>query len=325
MATENGTIRECCILRPNKRGSRKREVLFYPDIDTWCEEYVAYKTGKKDINPYTDPDIAGNGFVYNQPFYELLTDFLNEQNKETEKDLLFEPPVPFSEKGSPYDRTILLSVKGMELHLGPDQFGFSAFGDDLRNPYYSYVCRHQDPETAFRYTAECLYDTRRAGGCFFWPKVQYRRNLSCMYNNLRGIGSYIQDRVDLTLLEIKNYLDNKNCYEGAYKADLLHTMISGKKDDTTKRFLDLFDDFNDYVRFFCFEDFCVFENETYHPVDITKDLKTENDLKLSRNTPKIQDLSLKDLEVMLGNLCNMIKCRSAKVMENAGEWNRREN
>ena len=311
------------------------EYLWYK-IEEWQEEYVKYKKGK-NTNPYHDPDAVRDNCVDNQPYYNLLTDFLNAKGRD--KGMFFSPPNIKMKK--PYDRTILMTNADNEnLFLCSDQFGFSETGDNLWNPYYSIISKFKNENEAFNFVAQCLFKTREIGGSFIWPKQQYRRNLSCHYNNQRG-KEPIRDRVDLTLMEIKNYLDcgkPKDRYD-VYKANYrdskslddnkIHQLLFCEiTNETTgmKKWLDHFESFTEYVDFFAFDDFCVkLKDETgnikYYPKDITvkeypKDITEKEYIEFQREkTKKIEDMEADELKAMLEKLCDLVKNRSVKMID----------
>ena len=59
-----------------------------------------------------------------------------------------------------------------------------------------------DQAKAAEFLTKYVYTTRTLGGSFLWPESWHRD-----YNMGRGNRSYIEDRVDLTLLEIKHYFE----------------------------------------------------------------------------------------------------------------------
>ena len=279
-----------------------------------------YKKGKTNINPYHDPDTVKGKCVDNQIYYNLLTEFLNAQAYNEKKNgMLFFPPEPESaDENRPYNRTILMANdNNEEIFLCSDQFGFSELDDNCRNPYYSIISKHKNEDEAFRFVAKCLFKTRKIGGSFIWPKEKNGRNWSCMYNILRGTRNYIRDRVDLTLLEIKNYCDNKEQYnkDKQFDKDIMFGFVQDDKAVMTK-WLNQFDDFSDFVKFFKFEDFCVEQKGEmgkikYHPKDITK----KEDTKLMRQeTKKIEDMEVEELEEMLKKLSTLVEIRSQKMI-----------
>lgn len=57
------------------------------------------------------------------------------------------------------------------------------------------------------FVAECIWDVRTLSGCFLWPLIRIGNPWKSMYNIYRGVRSYIEDRVDLTLYKIKSFYD----------------------------------------------------------------------------------------------------------------------
>ena len=60
----------------------------------------------------------------------------------------------------------------------------------------------KDTDAVAEFLANYVYTTRTLGGSFLWPETLWKD-----YNKSRGNGNYIEDRVDLTLLEIKHYFE----------------------------------------------------------------------------------------------------------------------
>ena len=316
-------IRESYIYASKKYDREKNDYEFtwYENCDAWVKEYKDYQNKKRKTNPYNDPDSTANMACFNQEFYETLTKFLNLREKERKEKWVFSPPKKPKKEDIPKDRTIY--VEEENIFLSSDQFGFSEMKKTCNNPYYSWICKTKIDYTS---VAKWLYDTRSLGGSFIWPKEQYKRNLSCHYNNQRG--KYpIQDRVDRTLMEIKNYLDCGNredrhdIYKEKYrdsksqdnkKYQALFCEISNENTGM-KKWLDHFDSFEDYVQFFMFEDFCeevgTGDNKKYIPKDIlTGEIMCDE-------TSKIEELKDTQIEKMMDNLCMYTKNRSRRMKE----------
>lgn len=295
-------IRECYIYAGKKynRTEKKYDFTWYKKCEDWVKEYTEYKNKKRTTNPYNDPDSAIIGH-FNQEYYETLTKFLNIREKDCNKDWVFLPPTIEKNIEIPKDRTII--VKGKNLFLSSDQFGFSEIekaNHNLEKRPYHYL----EPEKTARY----LYETRSIGGSFIWPKTYNLDRWSCIYNNLRGAGSYIEDRVDLTLLEIKHYLDNKNDYK-KFENDIMYNQINNAS-SKMQEWLDHFKDFNDYVEYFMFDDFCIKKDNEYLPLDLTSMCV------LDRNeTPRIEDLCNNCIVNMLENLCSLVEKRSTSIKD----------
>ena len=105
-----------------------------------------------------------------------------------------------------------------------------------------------------------------------WNNDQWKGIRSLNYNTKRGVGSIIEDRVDLTLYEIKKYYvykeDKKNNLDFESDKFKLSTYMFGE-DIWLEDWLNLFGSFERYVDFLCFQPFVVKdENEKYWPIDI---------------------------------------------------------
>ena len=294
-------IHESYIYASRKYDRKKKDYVFvwYKDCGTWVDEYMKYHKRMRTSNPYNDPDSTANMACFNQEFYETLTKFLNLREKELKKKWVFSPPKKPKKEDIPKDRTIYVEDRG--IFLSSDQFGFSEQGNSFYNlekrPYHNL-----QSEAVARY----LYKTRSIGGSFIWPKTYNNDRWSCRYNNLRGVGNYIEDRVDLTLLEIKHYLDNKNDYK-KFENDIMYNQINNAS-SKMQEWLDHFKDFNDYVEYFMFDDFCIKKDNEYLPLDLTSMCV------LDRNeTPRIEDLCNKCILNMLDNLCSLVEKRSTRI------------
>lgn len=156
--------------------------------------------------------------------------------------------------------------------LKSDQFGFSAPRientsyprDVVPQPYSKYYEEEKDKDEngAITNIVKWIYITRSLGGSFIWP---VRKGTS--YNIYRG-GSiprderrYMQDRVDLALLEVSHFLSNKEVdYMNNYSNDMLCSQI---KDENShmKEWLTHFDSFETFIEYFKFDDFVVKTDE----------------------------------------------------------------
>ena len=144
--------------------------------------------------------------------------------------------------------------------LKTDQFGFSAPRAEnvsgpqnvVPQPFCKYYEKEEDKEKAITNIVKWIYITRSLGGSFLWPEVK-----GTSYNIYRG-GSiprdnkrYMQDRVDLALLEVLHFFSNN--YE-QYNNDMLYRQI--KKENThMKEWLEHFGSFETFVTYFKFDDF----------------------------------------------------------------------
>ena len=278
--------------------------------------------------PYSDPDEVS---ILNYEFYGEITKFLKKQQERYsicfDYEWKFEKPE--SEKKYPEDRTIALKKSEDDdeayLYLTSDQFGFSAITKEdrtwspLKYPYAIYERCYKGDKSLI---GDTIWYTRTIGGSFLWPKVKCRRNWQSSYNLYRGVSSYIEYRVDLTLYEIKEFYDE---YVYKKEASDLKDKLKNKgsillRDSDAEaiyNWLSIFKDFKTYVDFFCFNDFV---NEEYYPKDIftgksiTKDNISEYREKGKSKYKFIQNKATKnDLEKAFINLIIWTKDRSKNM------------
>lgn len=251
---------------------------------TWEENYpsflVSLQTAKK-LKIYNDPDTTWSN--KNSKFYNNLVDFLNEQ-EDNYKDRLedkwtYEFP---SEKDEP-GGICVYECKVKKLILRSDQFGFSAPQDldtmDKKYPYGEYILSSTPEELNKRCenVSNWIYNTRSIGGSFLWPLFESKKS-SSIYNMKRGRKSYIQDRVDLTLLEIKEFYQklynkkgSKNDFDNVKTALKDLVLLSDVRDaEFIYKWLSHFKTFENYIDFFCLKPFC---DDYYNPIDITNKFK----------------------------------------------------
>ena len=314
-------------------------------------KYVKYMDGNwEEKCPYSDPDATYNDYVKNPKFYNQLTVFLNNQltvflNRKDDLGKLKiqninepEKPKQDESKGEPYDRTISITLNTSEpklhLHLTSDQFGFSAIYDDTWNPQKYPYAKYLYNGGNKAQVAWTVWDTRTIGGSFLWPKVD-QNGWRSLYNKNRGVGSYIEDRADLTLYEIKEfyeaYIESKD-YDSVKKNMSKDSLIL-RDCDSEEIFiwLSLFGTFEYYVDFFCFNDFVNNKDGKYYPKDIFsgESINNENIKEYRDKTGKtykfIQRNACKeDLETAFINLIAWTRARSAK-MENTISGINKEN
>lgn len=266
--------------------------------------------GSSGWGPYEDPDrLAGNKRI-NPKFYSDLCVFLNAKVKKG-KEYIFNGK--FIEYG--------------DINLVSDQFGFAAPSLGLSHPYDMYLikCKIENKKDAIDKVVNWVMESRTIGGSFLWPEGICRYNadrggrnpfdVEGKYRGGRYSKYYIEDRVDLTLCEIKHYFDNKN-----YEGDILYNHI--KKDSVEEEWFRSFGDFKGYVDFFCFEPF-VDKNNDYMPYDIVnsnfatgepKCIDDEDDNYRNREKNSIFQLSAEELETMFNNVNAMIKKRSNNIL-----------
>ena len=262
---------------------------------------------------YIDPDNKKS-----DKFYSDLSNFLNAAriSRKNNKILSFEA------NEAPYGMiTVYYKDKyGNKQHftVHSDQFGFSAvpciyFRKNYPLSRYFEMQKNKsdkDPDAIAEFIANYVYTTRTIGGSFLWPETLHEQ-----YNKHRGNGSYIEDRVDLTLLEIKHYfeyreLDDKKNFK--YSGDIL---FSRYKIPDAQTWFGFFDSFEDYVDFFMFNDFVDKDKQTkeYTPINILTGKAFETDYPgYKTNTLKeIEDE--KQLKAMLDLVMDKVKTRSENM------------
>lgn len=225
------------------------------------------------------------------------------------------------------------------LRLTSDQLGFSAISNDLyddpellfykKYPLYRlfYLGIKEgisdiDGENINEFISNFIYDTRTLGGAFVWPTndTEVDGDINCNYNRERGVRWYIEDRADLTLLEVKCYYEDKEKNQLVLKAN---------KGSEMYKFLELFrcrDDedpsksFRNFVKFFMFDSFVVNKKGDLTPKNIRdKNLNPFkfDDEKYNIGTPlrlSKDDLDAKELKTILERVQDMVFNRT-RAME----------
>lgn len=274
--------------------------------DDGCSRYAEYLReylcGNEELSaPYIDPDGSwkhirkefeeDEGQLNKYEFYRNLAAFLNKREQESgliSKDERWEY-YPTPEPGG-----IRVSKEGQRepvLYLRSDQFGFSApkkghAWDDR----YPYACFLKKASCGYKYqrAADWVWATRTVGGSFIWPLAQNGHGV--LYNASRGVASYIQDRVDLTLLEVKHYYEflingsefDKEAYSKRHGSDVLWISELSKEDSNMRIWLDHFGSFKNFIDFFLMKELVVEANGEYTPKDITAN---------EENTPLRDDIA----------------------------------
>lgn len=301
------------------------------------EEYVKYLQYENVKDVYIDPDRTYS--IKNHLFYTNLVAFLNDREdwfcqKKGVKGGVFYKKWNFVfnsyVEGNLEPCGIKVMVAGEAvLFLRSDQFGFTAphgSNKSIRpwnsknNPYIKYLRESKD-EDKFQNVGEWVWVTRSIGGSFLWPLKKCGGIWKSQYNNYRGGQSYIEDRVDLTLFEIKHYYDfkkeNKECdlENYKYKCDRLYTTELSKTDSTMKKWLDHFESFEEYIEYFMFDCFVVDENDTYEVKNIITSEKIQNDYvqDIKNKNGEIKCLEIEEIKIMLKNVADASKYRSSKI------------
>ena len=324
----------------------KEETEKYEFVKKYAEWIENPRQGKC---PYSDPDEVNNdiNYVKNPEFYIALTDFLKCSKEKIQEScgfvLEFKEPTNLEDESRkmPGDRTITVQKDENDyLYLTSDQFGFSANKKGIYdeknhklNEKYPFV-KYVKNGGVKSLVGDTIWNTRTIGGSFLWPKVEDNRGYwVSTYNTERGVGKnpvhvdddfYIEDRVDLTLYEIKEfyeaYIESKD-YDSVKKNMSKDSLIL-RYCDSKEIFiwLSLFGTFENYVNFFCFNDFVNNIDGKYYPKDIFsgESINNENIKEYRDKTGKtykfIQRNACKeDLETAFINLIAWTSARSARM------------
>lgn len=271
---------------------------------------VVNDESKNRYKIYNDPDKKEN-----VDFYNDLSDFLNAASCEHRKDLLFKAN-GLSKKGIMVYRK---KDKKEYFTIQSDQLGFSAdtwIYFSTKYPLSRYFEMQKNKEAA-KFLTDYVLATRTLGGSFLWPETLHEQ-----YNKHRGNGSYIEDRVDLTLLEIKHYfeyreLDDKKNFK--YSGDILFRYYDNLD---TQTWFGFFDSFEDYVDFFLFNGFVDKDEQTneYTPINILTGEPFEKGY-LNSETNTLKDIKdEKQLKAMLDLVRDMVKTRSGDMEDLINEY-----
>jgi hypothetical protein len=323
----------------------------YQEYLQWLSKHlgVSGRQRNPNPNPYCDPDLEANSKAY----YKNLAEFLNkqEENKKIKRGLKGTWHYKFiydsgeGEINKIYGIAVYNEKNELLFFLKSDQFGFSAPKKNGKHIYDVYLenIGEEEKETAVENITKWILSTRTLGGGLLWPMEKDAKdkwNQNPQINMKRGgtknysVQYYIQDRIDLTLWEIKRYLDYsiekrteyyKNC-----QGDVLCKCL--KACPNLKIWMDHFENFKTYVEFFCFEDFC--QKGTYKPLNMMKpDTPIEEDYDKNDETRSIyhgcketDNINMKDFcnhtKAMLDTLSDKIVARTEvmkKILENSEE------
>lgn len=241
----------------------KKDGTYYKNLKEWNDDYIpflkhVFSKPEKDVSwyadPYNDPDSKKTN---SEEFYRTMTIFLNAQEKSfQEKNLLTgEFVYAFDKLSSPYIEVKEIGKDEPSFYLKSDQFGFSAPSEEKSHPYDTYILQSilngKNIDNAIENVARWVYESRTIGGSFLWPlEVDQEGKFieSPSYNMTRGGsckgGTNIEDRVDLTLLEIMMVLEER-------KNDKV--ILNTYYEKNMKKWLNHFKTFDIYASFFCFD------------------------------------------------------------------------
>lgn len=295
----------------NDEAKKKRNKLV---LELGNDGKMIKNKSERSYKLYIDPDGKEN-----TDFYSVLSNFLNASriSRKNNKILSFEA------NETPYGMiTVYYKDKyGNKQHftVHSDQLGFSAdtwIYFSIKYPLSRYLemkknkldklKNKSDIDVVADFLTKYVYTTRTIGGSFLWPETLWKD-----YNKSRGNGNYIEDRVDLTLLEIKHYfeyrdLDDKKKFK--YRRDIL---FSRYKIPDAQTWFGFFDSFEDYVDFFLFNGFVDKDKQTneYTPINILTGKPFEKDY-LNYEKDVLKVLEEDKLKAMLDLVMDKVKTRS---------------
>lgn len=325
--------KECSTLKSYAGGNKERYVEYLKE-KKGCKESINWSN-----NLYQDPDLLYDTKA-NEDYYEQITKFLNEQEKKYKNSFKYEfingiairNDTCKGYKEPPSIKVIDINTDKTILFLRSDQFGFRApqgklfdVAWDDKYPYAAYIKKNGN----VKFVADVLWMTRSLGGSFLWPlfcsqncvetcssdcgnEVIHNKRIRWYnpINTARGVQSYIEDRVDLTLLEIKHALDG-NYLKHENVTDILYKKYVVEK-SPLRIWLEHFESFDQYVEYFKFDDFV----ENGIPVNIITGKQLEEKEVDSKKAKRIiEKLEKNELERMLNNLENMTQARTEKIMD----------
>lgn len=283
---------------------------------------IVYDVCKSECKIYNDPDNKKN-----TDFYDKLASFLNAASWKNKKNLYFKA------NEAPYGMITVYykDQYGNEQHftVHSDQLGFSAvpctyFKQNYPLSRYLEMQKNKldklknksDIDVVANFLTKYVYTTRTLGGSFLWPESWHKA-----YNMSRGNGSYIEDRVDLTLLEIKHI----------YKfRELENQLIYGKdhllkqyKNQYADKWFGFFDSFEDYVDFFMFNDFVedISTNgkKEYMPINILTGKRFKTDYP-GYEMDTLKDIKEYKLKEMLERVRDMVEKRTIRMEDLINEY-----
>lgn len=264
---------------------------------------------------YIDPD-----YKKNKDFYRHLSSFLNAASWKNKKKLYFKANEHKPDKNIDGMITVYKDPKCEDycFTLHSDQLGFSAVPwiyFSTKYPLSRYFEMQKNKEAA-QFLAEYVLTTRTLGGSFLWPETLWKG-----YNLGRGCAK-IEDRVDLTLLEIKHYFEYRNLDDKEnFKFSKDRLFIHYKKTDAQTWF-GFFDSFEDYVDFFLFNGFVDKDEQTneYTPINILTGKPFKKDyLNYEKNV--LKGLEEDKLKAMLDLVMRKVKTRSEDMEKLIAKYN----
>ncbi len=301
-----------------KLNSTELEVWKEKYINDFYKSYLTFEDSSLDVRRYyCDPDTTYKK-GYNHEFFMQLVLFLQNQEKNLSKRLRGRFEYEFVvDKGIKVTGTDKNNNDINPFYLRSDQLGFSSPSNNKAHPYDLFIMQSHSKNKAIKQVSQWIATSRTIGGSFLWPTPFYYD-----YNPARGgkITSsrryYIQDRVDLTLWEIKNWYEKSN----------ENTILQRNNKDNSNLiiWLEHFVDFDTYVNFFCFEAFIQKNDNEASPIYIFKEdnnVVKEPEWGFNGENPPIEiskDLEHTKLERMLSfvNICIMERTKKITKLLN---------
>lgn len=262
----------------------------YENSDAWYKVFVS--NNKTNDYLYMDPD---NSSVL---LYRDLACFLNKREEQVEKlNGKFSYELSFNPFG------IKVTDNTKVWYLKSDQLGFSAIG----GIYQAYIEKAPDREKALRQVSQWIFASRSLGGAFLWPMDEKKDGgwiSNPQYNKTRG-RKPIQDRADMTLLDIRN------CFLKTEGSWLLQQYNNDRKH--MKRWMDHFGEgesgFEKYIEYFCFDSFV----SDGYPKDLLEKESTIKDFLAPQHKKSLCDYDYEKIETILSNLKDWITDRSDEM------------
>lgn len=300
----------------DENGANKPALIGSEEYQKWRNNYKrsftdgTYAGGgdaKLDVRDYyCDPDTTYTSKCDNR-FFEQLQTYLKKMEVKLADKLQGRFEYEFIQ--SEGIKVTGTDGQGREIEpyfLRSDQLGFSAPSSLKAHPYDLYLMENDYSDKALDNVITWVCESRTIGGSFVWPRPFYDG-----YNPARGgrITSnrryYIQDRVDLTLWEIRYW------YEKSDRNTIMrNTAVDGSNLDI---WLAHFNDFDTYVEFFHFQEFVDGKSGKALPIDILSGKTDEADWGINGENPTIKimkGMNPGKLEAMLSRVNEMIMDRT---------------
>lgn len=276
----------------------------YIDAQEWEDVYL--DGNRINYKIYQDPDNSS------KELYEDITKFLNIQENKVKElkgkfkyELSLDPlGIKVCEKNESNSQLLFI--------LRSDQLGFSAPSVEKNHIYDFYLDKSENKEQARKSISKWIFNLRSIGGCFLWPmkwNEKIKRWQLTYYNVQRGMYQ-MQDRVDVTLQDIKNCFETMITPQMYKRIPKLYDRYT--KEKNMQLWLNHFgsgkDGFLRYVEFFCFKDFL---NDNGMP----KDLLDGGEINFwnPKYVKKFSEYAVEDLEKILNNLNKCVLSRSEAI------------